>query len=116
MRLIHERFGEEAPLHLEFKRINGQVAVEGIPLLGYTGPDQIDRLSHAFEELGVKIANPHTYYLQIGGMHKVDAAQLDFKRTSDPFNLMNPGKVAGLDEIDGAPGGATHIKASGWAY
>ncbi len=116
VRLIHERFGEEAPLHLELKRINGQMAVEGIPVLRYTGPAQIDRLSHAFEELGVKIANPHTYYLQNGGMHRIDAAQLDFKRAADPFNLMNPGKIAGFDEIDGAPGGASHIKASGWAY
>jgi len=26
------------------------------------------------------------------------------------------GKIAGFDEIHGAPGGAGHIKASGWAY
>jgi len=116
VRLIHERFGEEAPLHLELKRINGQMAIEGIPLLRYSGPQQIDRLSQAFEELGVRIANPHTYFLQNGGMHKIDDAQIAFKRASDPFSLMNPGKIAGFDEIDGAPGGAGHIKASGWAY
>ena len=107
---------EEAPLHLELKRINGQMAIEGIPLLRYSGPQQIERLSQAFEELGVRIANPHTYFLQNGGMHKIDDAQIAFKRASDPFGLMNPGKIAGFDEIDGAPGGAGHIKASGWAY
>ena len=29
---------------------------------------------------------------------------------------MNAGKIAGFDQIEGAPGGAGHIKASGWAY
>lgn len=81
-----------------------------------SGPQQIERLSQAFEELAVGIANPHTYFLQNGGMHKIDDAQIAFKRASDPFSLMNPGKIAGFDEIDGAPGGAAHIKASGWAY
>ena len=116
VRLIHERHGEEAPLHLEFKRINGQIAVEGIPVLRYENSQQIERLSHAFEDLGVKIANPHTYFLQNGGMHRIDEAQIAFKRATDPHGLMNPGKIAGFDEIAGAPGGAGHIRASGWAY
>lgn len=116
VRMIHERFGAEAPLHLELKRINGQMAVEGIPVIRYTGQEQIERLSQAFEDLGVKIANPHTYFLQNGGMHKIDAAQIDFKRATDPHGLMNPGKIAGYDQIEGAPGGAGHIRASGWAY
>lgn len=116
VRMIHERFGDEAPLHLELKRINGQMAVEGIPVIRYAGQEQIERLSHAFEDLGVKIANPHTYFLQNGGMHKIDEAQIAFKRSTDPWSLMNPGKIAGFDEIEGAPGGAGHIRASGWAY
>jgi FAD/FMN-containing dehydrogenase len=116
VRMIHERFGEEAPLHLELKRINGQMAVEGIPVIRYTGPEQIERLAHGFEDLGVKIANPHTYFLQNGGMHRIDAAQIDFKRASDPHGLMNPGKIAGHDQIEGAPGGSGHLRASGWAY
>ena len=116
VREVHERFGAEAPLHLEYKRLNGQLVVEGIPVFRYTGPEQIDKLSAQFQALGVRIANVHTYFLQNGGMHLVDQAQINFKRATDPFNLMNPGKIAGFDEIDGAPGGAAHIKAAGWAY
>ena len=114
--VVLPRTQDEAPLHLELKRINGQMAIEGIPLLRYTGPEQIEWLSRAFEELGVAIANPHTYFLQNGGMHRIDAAQIAFKRSTDPWNLMNPGKIAGFDQIEGAPGGAGHITASGWAY
>ena len=116
VREVHERFGAEAPLHLEYKRLNGQLVVEGIPVFRYTGPAQIDKLSAQFQALGVRIANVHTYFLQNGGMHLVDEAQINFKRATDPFNLMNPGKIAGFDQIDGAPGGAAHIKAAGWAY
>ena len=116
VREVHERFGAEAPLHLEYKRLNGQLVVEGIPVFRYTGPAQIDKLSAQFQALGVRIANVHTYFLQNGGMHLVDEAQINFKRATDPFNLMNPGKIAGFDQIDGAPGGAAHIKAAGSVY
>ena len=116
VRMLHEKYGAIAPLHLELKRINGQMAVEGLPIFRFESAAQVERLAQEWEALGVKIANPHTYFLQNGGMHKIDTAQIDFKHATDPHGLMNPGKIAGLDEIDGAPGGAARMRASGWAY
>ncbi|MFN0162555.1 MAG: hypothetical protein ACKVQQ_15090 [Burkholderiales bacterium] len=40
-------------------------------------------------------------------------AQIAFKHSTDPCNLMNPRKIAGFDQIEGAPGGVRHIRASG---
>jgi FAD/FMN-containing dehydrogenase len=114
--LIDRKHAHEAPLHLELKRINGRMALEGIPVIRYTGRDQLKRLYEAFEADGVRIANGHTYFLQNGGMKTIDAAQIAFKRATDPHGLMNPGKIAGVDEIAGAEGGAAALKASGWAY
>jgi FAD/FMN-containing dehydrogenase len=116
VRAVHEKYRGQVHLHLELKRINGQMAVEGLPVFRYESREQVERIAHQWEEMGVKIANPHTYFLQNGGMHKIDEAQIDFKKATDPHGLMNPGKVAGLDEIDGAPGGAADMRASGWAY
>jgi FAD/FMN-containing dehydrogenase len=116
VRLLHEGWGEVAPLHLELKRINGGMAIEGIPVFRFESKAQVESYAQAWEALGVKIANPHSYFLQNGGMHKIDQAQIAFKRAVDPHGLMNPGKIAGFDEISGAPGGATELKASGWAY
>ncbi|MEO7404916.1 MAG: hypothetical protein ABIU95_14715, partial [Burkholderiales bacterium] len=104
------------PLHLELKRINGRMALEGIPIIRYTGRDQLKRLYEAFEAEGVKIANGHTYFLQNGRMKTIDEAQIAFKRSADPHGLANPGNIAGVDQIVGADGGAARFKASGWAY
>jgi FAD/FMN-containing dehydrogenase len=116
VRTIDAKYGATVPLHLELKRINGVLVVEGLPLFSFESKQQVETLAHEWEELGVKIANPHTYFLQNGGMHKIDAAQIAFKHATDPHGLMNPGKVAGLDEINGAPGGAPQMRASGFAY
>ncbi len=107
VRQVHQKYGDTVFLHLELKRINGQMAVEGLPVFRFENRAQVERIAREWEDLGVKIANPHTYFLQNGGMHKIDQAQIAFKSASDPHGLMNPGKIAGLDEIDGAPGGIT---------
>jgi FAD/FMN-containing dehydrogenase len=116
VRRVHERYGDEVPLHLEMKRINGRMAVEGLPVFRYAGAEHMARLYAALEAEGVKIANGHTYFLQNGGMKTIDESQLRFKRSTDPYNLMNPGKVAGFDQIAGADGGLAEARASGWAY
>ena len=117
---VHRRLGAEVMLHLEFKRFAGYMTAEGVPLFRYQGFEQMTRLYKAFEAEGVRIANAHTFLLQNGGMKDLDAAQIDFKRAVDPHLLMNPGKVAGLDDLPGGLSGtaleAAQLPASGWAY
>jgi FAD/FMN-containing dehydrogenase len=117
---IHARLGDEVYLHLEYKRFNGYMTAEGVPLFKYQGFEQMTRLYKAFEAEGVRIANVHTFLLQNGGMKDVDAAQIEFKRSVDPHLLMNPGKVAGLVDLPGGLSGAAleaaQLPASGWAY
>ena len=117
---VHGKLGAEAFLHLEFKRFNGYMTAEGVPLFRYRGFEQMTRLYKAFEAEGVRIANAHTFLLQNGGMKDLDAAQIAFKRTVDPHLLMNPGKIAGLDDLPGGLSGAAleaaQLPASGWAY
>ncbi len=117
---VHARLGAEAPLHLEFKRFNGYVTAEGVPVFRYEGFEQMARLYRTFEAEGVRIANAHTFLLQNGGMKDLDEAQVTFKRAVDPHLLMNPGKIAGLDDLPGGVSGtaleAAQLPASGWAY
>lgn len=120
IRRVHAKLGAEVYLHLEYKRFNGYMTAEGVPLFRYQGFEQMTRLYRAFEAEGVRIANAHTFLLQNGGMKDLDAAQLAFKRSTDPHLLMNPGKVAGLDDLPGGLSGAAleaaQLPASGWAY
>jgi FAD/FMN-containing dehydrogenase len=117
---VHAKLGAEVYLHLEFKRFNGYMTAEGVPLFRYQGFEQMTRLYKALEAEGARIANAHTFLLQNGGMKDLDAAQIDFKRSVDPHLLMNPGKVAGLDDLPGGLSGtaleAAQLPASGWAY
>jgi hypothetical protein len=96
------------------------MTAEGVPLFRYQGFEQMTRLYKAFEAEGVRIANAHTFLLQNGGMKDLDEKQIAFKRSVDPRLLMNPGKVAGLDDLPGGISGtaleAAQLPASGWAY
>jgi FAD/FMN-containing dehydrogenase len=120
IRRVHEKLGGEAFLHLEYKRFNGYMTAEGVPLFRYQGFAQMTRLYRAFEAEGARIANAHTFLLQNGGMKDLDEKQIGFKRDVDPHLLMNPGKVAGLDDLPGGISGAAleaaQLPASGWAY
>jgi hypothetical protein len=117
---VHRKLGHEAYLHLEFKRFAGYMTAEGVPLFRYQGFEQMTRLYKAFEAEGVRIANVHTFLLQNGGMKDLDERQIRFKRDVDPHLLMNPGKVAGLEDLPGGISGAAleaaQLPASGWAY
>jgi FAD/FMN-containing dehydrogenase len=120
IRRVHEKLGGEAFLHLEYKRFNGYMTAEGVPLFRYQGFEQMTRLYRAFEAEGARIANAHTFLLQNGGMKDLDGKQIAFKRSVDPHLLMNPGKIAGLDDLPGGISGAAleaaQLPASGWAY
>jgi FAD/FMN-containing dehydrogenase len=117
---VHRKLGNEVMMHLEFKRFGGYMTAEGVPLFRYQGFEQMTRLYRAFEAEGVRIANAHTFLLQNGGMKDLDEKQIAFKRAVDPRLLMNPGKVAGLDDLPGGLSGtaleAAQLPASGWAY
>lgn len=90
---MHEYFGDEVIMHLEFIRVNGVVIPAAIQLVRFTTGDRLNKIIAYHESQGVFIANPHTYILEDGGMKTVDYDQLNFKRTIDPYGLMNPDKM-----------------------
>ena len=120
IRRVHAKLGAEVYMHLEYKRFNGYMTAEGVPLFRYQGFEHMTRLYKALEAEGARIANVHTFLLQNGGMKDIDAAQISFKRSVDPHLLMNPGKIAGLVDLPGGLSGAAleaaQLPASGWAY
>jgi hypothetical protein len=86
-------FGDETPMHLEFARFDGHVAAFGLQLLRYAGEKRLYEIIHWLEAAGCPVADPHTFILENGGMKTIDEAQLAFKRQTDPFGLLNPGKM-----------------------
>ena len=103
--------------HYECVRFNGAITCQGVPVFKWQDRAQLDRLVRAHEELGIRIANPHTWLLQNGGMKLIDEAQFEFRRRHDPKGLMNPGKMAGWPTgpvLKKLGGGAAELETTGW--
>lgn len=113
---VEVALGADLWMHLECVRFAGRPTAQGVPVFAWDDPGRLARLTEALERLGCRVANGHTYFLQNGGMKRIDEAQIAFRRETDPFSLLNPGKIAGVDEVAGAAGGAADLPASGWAY
>jgi FAD/FMN-containing dehydrogenase len=109
--------GDEMLHHFECVRFNGAITCQGIPVFKWQDRAGLDRLVQAHEKLGIRIANPHTWKLQNGGMKRIDEAQLEFRRRHDPDGLMNPGKMAGWPTgpaLKTLGGGAAELETTGW--
>jgi FAD/FMN-containing dehydrogenase len=92
---LMEEFGDEVLMHHEFAKMEGVLTVFALPLVRYFDETQINELIQRFEARGCYIFNPHTYWIEDGGMKQIDNNQIDFKKLSDPLGLMNPGKTRG---------------------
>jgi hypothetical protein len=92
--MLESDFVDELTLHLEFQRRHGKLMVSGLPILQFTTREALFGLMDRLESAGIQVSNPHTCKLTGAGWKQVDAPQAEFKRTGDPHQLLNPGKLA----------------------
>jgi FAD/FMN-containing dehydrogenase len=103
---LRRRFPGEILFHLEWTAGNSKmmrgnavalnpdaIVAGGIPLLFFKSEERLNEILRCCEEIGVFIANPHTYYLEEGGRHVNIADKRAFKAEVDPAALLNPGKM-----------------------
>ena len=104
---LERRFPGEILLHLEWVAGNskmdrssageatspGDIVVGGIPLVFFKSEARLNEILAACAEIGVGIANPHTFYLEEGGRHPNIADKRALKAEVDPLGLLNPGKM-----------------------
>jgi FAD/FMN-containing dehydrogenase len=105
---LHRRFPGEILFHLEWmaggiKFVAGgaggpsgggsHVVVGGIPLVFFKSEERLQEIIRVCGEIGVGIANPHTYRLEEGGRHPNIADKRALKAEVDPAGLLNPGKM-----------------------
>ncbi len=99
---MHEHFGDEVIMHLEYLRSQGNILPAALQLVRYSTPERLAEIIRYHEDNGAFIANPHTYVLEDGGRKTVDENQLKFKEKVDPYGLLNPGKMRGWTERQSA--------------
>jgi hypothetical protein len=113
---LHRRFPGEILFHLEWtagnsKMLRGDAArlnpdpvvVGGIPLVLFRSEERLNEILAACAELGIFIANPHTFFLEEGGRHPNIAEKRAFKTQVDPRGLLNPGKMKTYEHNPFAP-------------
>jgi FAD/FMN-containing dehydrogenase len=104
--LLEKKFPGEILLHLEWiagnpkmtredigTQAGDNVGLGGIPLVYFKSEARLQELLAYCAEIGVFIANPHTYILEEGGRHPNIADKRALKAELDPYGLLNPGKM-----------------------
>jgi FAD/FMN-containing dehydrogenase len=93
--LLQARFGKRVVHHIEFIRTPEGLNPSGLPALFMSDPAEIDAVIAYCAQIDVHVANPHSYVVKEGGMVKDIASIVAFKAHSDPYGLLNPGKLDG---------------------
>jgi len=93
-----ERFGEAVIHHIEFTRGGGRDVPTpgGMTIVRYENDEQLYDIIRFSEEIGMRIADPHSYFLD-NDVRWNGQPILDAKRTWDPHGLLNPGKLKVLE-------------------
>jgi FAD/FMN-containing dehydrogenase len=89
-------FPGEVLEHVEFTRGRGQLAAGGLTVVRFSSAERLAALIAFSESIGVRIANPHTYYLDDDSRWYGDAF-LAAKQQWDPWQLLNPGHLRALE-------------------
>jgi len=103
---LHARFPGEILLHLEWMAAGARadaggpgfyagenVGIGSIPLVRFVSEERLREIIAYCGEIGVGIANPHTYILEDGGHHANLPDKRALKAELDPGGLLNPGKM-----------------------
>ncbi len=99
-----DRYGGDILFHFEYARWGGAVNPVALPLLRFESAEQVREVIDFFEDIGVIVADPHTYVLEDGGHDQQLWEEIyRAKAAYDPANLLNPGKLRGVPEQDLGP-------------
>jgi hypothetical protein len=92
---IKDRFGNKWLHHIELAWTDeGDGITPGaIPVLTDADPEMLDEMIEFCGSIGMHVQNPHSYVVREGGMVADIDSVIAFKHRSDPYGLLNPGKM-----------------------
>lgn len=90
------RFPGEILEHVEFTRSRGELVAGGLSIVRFANDRRLHEIMAFCESIGIRIANPHTYFLDDDSRWYGDAF-LAAKREWDPGQLLNPGHLRALE-------------------
>ncbi len=96
LRQRKERYGDDILEHIEFMRFRGRMYPQGLSLVRFRSPQQLQELMDYCEAIGIWLANPHTHYLD-DDVRWNGQPILDARQRWDPHGLLNPGHLRSLE-------------------
>ena len=99
VRALHKALHPELMLHLEFIRDPaGLTTCSALPLIRYTSERRIEEIHAIARALDIGVASPHANSVGLGNKKALTPEFMRARREFDPHGLMNPGKLAGVNE------------------
>ncbi len=95
---VQRHFGDEITVQLEFVRLGGAVGCFGLHLVRFTSPERLAEVVAIHRALGVTFKDAHTVEVEHNDPKPIHREQAAFKRTTDPYGLLNPGKLRSFGE------------------
>ena len=83
---------------LELRRWGAKLAGSGSPYVLFESEEQLIRVARIMQSEGAGVANSHASNVRAVGKKEVTEQDIAFKRSCDPYGLLNPGRF----EVDSA--------------
>jgi hypothetical protein len=112
---VHSRYSGEMPLRLEVFFSEGEVVAMGSHYILFENEKQMSDLVEFMQGEGVNVANNHASGVREVGIKVIDHRDARFKRSMDPFNLLNPGKFDFADD-DEVKATEHSLPTKGWVF
>ena len=92
---VKSRFGGDVVAHLEYMALpkSGGAIAQGGHVIMKSSADFLNEVSEFCRTIGVHVMNPHSVVVQEGGLVGQTDPAIEFKRRSDPYDLLNRGKL-----------------------
>jgi FAD/FMN-containing dehydrogenase len=111
---VHGEVSGRMPMRLEMMLSQGNVVAMGSPFFIFENAAHMADMVRMMQANGANVANNHASSVKDVGIKQIDERDVAFKKSMDPFNILNPGK---LDfGADSAPPADSSLPTQGWAF
>jgi hypothetical protein len=109
---VHDKLKGVGPMRLELRRWGSKLAGSGSPYILFESEEQLTEIAAIMKAEGAGVANSHASNVRSVGKKDITEEDLAFKRASDPYNLLNPGRF----ELDSSAdvGGGFDLAIDNW--
>jgi FAD/FMN-containing dehydrogenase len=90
---LKERLGDEIVPQCEWVRLGATVTCFGLHLIMTDSIPRLREIEAIYRAMGAKLKNPHVFDVEHGEPQPVHAEMAAFRRETDPYGLLNPGKL-----------------------